>query len=182
MASLPGSTGCHPNNISEAAALAVLVTAYQHCFLLPLRGASQTLPQAPPTLRPFLLSTQSWRCSRQVPARPCPWPYCLGSAFYLDRRVLPPAPSPQVSAGLNRDLSKALICSEYLMQRWQTDFMLFINSDWLEVAAWSVDQLAKTVGHVRVLWMWVCVSVHTYVGVYVHVGLWDSSQMLRSLT
>ena len=99
----------------------------------------------------FPLKPSDPEMHQEVPGRRCPWPYCLGSAFYLVGRVLPPVGSPQVSAGLNQDLSKALICSEYLMQRWQTDFVLFINSDWLQVAAWSVDQLAKTVRHVCVL-------------------------------
>ena len=97
-----------------------------------------------------------WQRNRQAyPSTPS------GESFH-------PTASLQVSAGLNQALSEDLICSEHLIQRWQTDFVLFINSDWLEVAAWSAYQLAKTVRCVRV-YMNVSVCMHTCVGVFVCV-------------
>lgn len=65
------------------------------------------------------------------PASPAgPRARCSGLPFTQPGESSHPTASLQVSAGLNQDLSKGLICSELLMQRWQTDFVLFINSDW----------------------------------------------------
>lgn len=54
---------------------------------------------------------------------------CLGLPLTPSGEFSHPTASLQLSAGLNQDLSKGLIFSEYLIQGWQTDFVLFINSD-----------------------------------------------------
>lgn len=56
--------------------------------------------------------------------------HCFGLPFTRSGESSHPTASLQVSASLNQGLSDGLIFSELLMQRWQTDFVLFINSDW----------------------------------------------------
>lgn len=182
MAPLPTSTGCHPNNIFWSwnfGCLSKSVLAIIFCYIWEVvpRPFSQML-------RALLLSPHPRRRGDAAgKPRPVHWPAALGLPSTLSGESSHARAYLQVSAALNQALSKGLICSEFLMQRRQTDFVLFINSDWLEVAAWSAYQLAKIVRCVRVyvnVCVWVC--THTRGCISVCGGCRIHIRCLPSLT